>query len=112
VQFLRIFRDHSVEATFAGGAFMEMFNLFYYSFSPTVASAVMQHPVLQGAVRLLLYPLIASLHLSSVTFSGLSFAPELAITATGILASALIGLTYLTPVVAVAAFCSRHRRKQ
>ena len=112
VQFLRIFRDHSVEATFAGGAFMKMFNLFYYSFSPTVASTMMQHPVLQGAVRLLLYPLIASLHLSSVTFSALSFAPELAIATSGILASALIGLTYLTPVVAIAGLRSRNRRKQ
>jgi len=91
---------------------MKIFNLFYYSFSPAVASTMMQHPVLQGAVRLLLYPLIASLHLSSVTFSVLGFAPELAITASGILASALIGLTYLTPVAAVAGFRSRYRRKQ
>jgi ABC-type transport system involved in cytochrome bd biosynthesis fused ATPase/permease subunit len=52
-------------------------------------------------VRVLLYPLVAALRVSSTIFDGLSFMPELAVVLAGILASTLIGAAYLTPMVAV-----------
>ena len=97
VQFLRNFRDHLVLSTRAGSAFMNAFNLWYYSFSPQVANFIVMHDTMRGPLRFVLYPLLGILELSSATYSTLSFAPELAITAAGILASALIGLLYLTP---------------
>jgi len=66
---------------------MKVFNTFYYSFSPAVASVVMQYPVLQDTVRLLIYPLIMALHSSSSVFNALGLAPELAVTASGLVAS-------------------------
>jgi hypothetical protein len=101
VQFLRTFRDQSVQSTFAGTNFMKVFNSFYYSFSPTVASALAESPILSQMVRVLLYPLVAALRVSSTIFDGLSFMPELAVVLAGILASTLIGAAYLTPMVAV-----------
>ena len=112
VEFLRAFRDYSVGTTFAGGTFMKVFNTFYYSFSPAVASVVMQYPVLQDTVRLLIYPLIMALHSSSSVFNALGLAPELAVTASGLVASALIGVAYLTPFVAIASLCSKRLRRR
>jgi hypothetical protein len=101
VQFLRIFRDQFVQSTFAGNNFMKLFNSFYYSFSPTAASVVAENPVLSQIIRLLLYPLIAALRISSTIFYALSFWPQFAVIASGTLASALIGAAYLTPPIAV-----------
>jgi len=99
VQPLRSFRDSSVHATFAGSTFMEAFDVFYYSLSPKVVSFITPHLLLQGIVRSLLYPTIAALQFSSKVFDPLSFAPELAMVAFGVAASALIGLAYLTPLL-------------
>jgi len=112
VQFLRGFRDLSVQATFAGGAFMEGFNAFYYSFSTGVASYIVQYPALQETVKLMLYPLIASLRFVSAVFSTLSLAPEIAVVASGLLASSLIGTIYLTPLIVTGRVCSKRLRRK
>ena len=69
VQFLRGFRDNTVLSTFAGSNFMEVFNRFYYSFSPSVASTISDHGALRGVMKIVLYPLVGILHLSSIVFS-------------------------------------------
>lgn len=98
VQFLRNFRDRLVLSTRAGSAFMNVFNSWYYSFSPQVADFIASHDDTRSPVRIALYPLIGILELSSVTYSAFAFSPEFAIVTAGILASALIGLIYLTPI--------------
>jgi hypothetical protein len=112
VQFLRMFRDLSVQGTFAGNAFMNAFNAFYYSFSPTVASTITQYPVLQETVKVLLYPLITVLRAASVGFDMLGFAPELAVITSGLIASALIGVAYFTPLVGLTTLCSKRLRRR
>jgi len=112
VQFLRTFRDQSVQSTFAGTNFMKAFNSFYYSFSPTVASALAESPILSQMVRVLLYPLVAALRVSSTIFDWLSFMPELAVVLAGILASTLIGAAYLTPMVAVSKIKRKTRQNK
>ena len=95
VQFLRDFRDQSIVQTRAGRQFMIAFNLWYYSFSPTVAQFIGTNEVARTLARGILYPLMGILHLSSVTFSALASRPELAALAGGIVASSLIGLVYV-----------------
>jgi hypothetical protein len=97
VQFLRGFRDHLVLSTHAGSAFMNAYNLWYYSFSPQVADFIVAHDAVRSPLRVVLYPLLGILELSSATYSAFQSIPELAITIAGIMASALIGLIYLTP---------------
>jgi M6 family metalloprotease-like protein len=98
VQLLREFRDHLVLSTHAGSAFMDAFNLWYYSFSPQVADFIVAHEALRGPLRVALYPLLGILQFASATYPLFSSIPEVSITITGIITSALIGLVYLTPV--------------
>ena len=115
VQILRDFRDQQVLQTFAGSNFMSMFNSWYYSFSPAVAQYEIGNSAARNTARILLYPLIGILHLSSLTYSALAFQPEVAILAAGILASSLIGLVYLAlPMSGLFVLCGnrlKSRRK-
>jgi len=61
VQQLRELRDIKLLQTESGSAFMESFNDFYYSFSPTVADLERENPVFREAVKLAITPLISSL---------------------------------------------------
>jgi len=63
VQQLRELRDNSLLQTNSGGAFMELFNQFYYSFSPTIADYERENPVFKEAVKLIITPLLTSLSL-------------------------------------------------
>ena len=110
VQLLRGFRDHLVLSTHAGSAFIDAFNLWYYSFSPQVADFIVLHDAVRSPLRAVLYPLLGILELSSATYSVFQSVPEFAITIAGILASALIGLVYLTPISVVLVRFLRVRR--
>jgi peptide/nickel transport system substrate-binding protein len=101
VQFLRDFRDRQIMNTFAGSNFMTVFNAWYYSFSPGVAQYESQTPAARTMARTALYPLIAILRLSESTFTAFGSASEIGALTAGLLAGALLGLTYL----ALPAFC-------
>src|SRR5208283_3656184 len=94
VQFLRNFRDHAILQTFAGSSFMMIFNDWYYSFSPLVSQYEYTHPALQALMRVVLYPIIGTLHVSATVFSLLSFQPEFAALASGIIAGLGIGFIF------------------
>lgn len=61
VQQLREIRDSQLMSTEAGSAFMELFNQFYYSFSPTIADYERENPAFKETVKVTLVPLITSL---------------------------------------------------
>ena len=63
VQRLRELRDSTLLNSESGSAFMNSFNKFYYSFSPTIADWERQNPVFKEAVKLTITPLITSLSL-------------------------------------------------
>ena len=63
VQLLREIRDNTVLQTQSGASFMNAFNHFYYSFSPTIADYERESPIFKEAVKLALTPLLASLTL-------------------------------------------------
>ena len=63
VQMLREIRDNSLLQTESGRSFMESFNQFYYSFSPTIADLERENPVFKEAVKLTITPLLSSLSL-------------------------------------------------
>jgi len=97
VRFLREFRDQKVRTTFAGAEFMKAFDALYYSFSPVVAEAMAADPTTGSLVRTSISPLIKSLSLASRMFRLLPMNSELATLLTGIVASGLIGVIYVTP---------------
>ena len=104
VQFLRNFRDHRVLSTFAGSQFMNVFNEFYYSFSPDVADWIRGSDALRDVMKVALYPLVGVLQVSEGIFSSLSFSPELAVVTTGFVASALIAVVYLLPLALIISY--------
>jgi hypothetical protein len=61
VQQLREIRDGKLLQTESGSAFMNSFNLFYYSFSPTIADYERDNPIFKELVKLSITPLISSL---------------------------------------------------
>ncbi|MGD0424115.1 MAG: CFI-box-CTERM domain-containing protein, partial [Candidatus Bathyarchaeia archaeon] len=95
VQLLRNFRDSSILKTRAGSSFMIAFNAWYYSFSPTVATCLLSHGAERLAMRILLYPFIEIIWLSSTVFKVFRSSPELAAVLSGLLASSLIGTVYV-----------------
>ena len=98
VQMLRNFRDGVVMKTFAGSRFMEVFNAWYYSWSPHVAPLIAESELLKAATRTLLRPLLCVLQLSRATCNALSFNSEVGVVAAGFVASALIGAVYFSPL--------------
>ena len=111
VQFLRGFRDRLVLSTRAGSAFMEVFNAWYYSFSPSVARFIADNDPLRAPVRVVLYPLLGVLGISALTYSMFSWSPEFAVVMAGLVASSLIGLVYLT-LPAVVGFNALAKRRR
>jgi len=63
VQQLREIRDNSLLQTESGSAFMESFNQFYYSFSPSIADLERENPVFKEIVKVSITPLLTSLSL-------------------------------------------------
>jgi len=111
VQFLRGFRDQQVKSTFAGDQFMVAFNAWYYSFSPYIADFIASNAFARAVMKVLLYPLIGILHLAAMTYNAFSFSHELAVVMAGLVASALIGLVYFSPLAILALALLRRYRK-
>ena len=111
VQVLREFRDGFVMKTFAGENFMKTFNAFYYSWSPYVARAEYENPALRDFIRIAIYPLIYSLEVSRIIAQPFSTIPEFAVLVSGIIASLLIGLIYISPILLTIILASRWRKK-
>ena len=61
VQQLREMRDNKLLQTKTGSSFMNSFNSFYYSFSPTIADYERENPVFKESVKIMITPMISSL---------------------------------------------------
>jgi len=89
---------------------MNVFNAWYYSFSPAVAEQVKNNIVLRNVAKAVIYPLIGTLYLAQWSYSALSFAPELGIFVAGLIASSLIGIVYFAPITALVVEIARRKR--
>lgn len=96
VQFLRNFRDNHILSTNAGSSFMNVFNAWYYSFSPYVADYEGQQPWLQQTVKVAIYPLLGILTISEKAYSAIpgDYGALLA----GLATSSMIGVVYFSPL--------------
>jgi len=88
-------------SSFSGSQFMNVFNQFYYSFSPSVAKLISTSPALKAAMRVALYPLIGILYAASTAYSVFGFSPEFGAVMAGVVSSSLIGIVYVSPLVAI-----------
>ena len=111
VQFLREFRDSFILKTSAGSDFMIAFNAWYYSFSPSVADFISEHPPVRTAVKFALYPLIGILGIGAAAFRLFPTNLEAGAVVSGLIVSSLIGVVYLTfPLAGLFAYSSKARQ--
>jgi len=61
VQQLRELRDNKILASESGKIFMNSFNAFYYSFSPSIADYERENPLFKETVKIAITPMISSL---------------------------------------------------
>ena len=100
VQTLRMFRDLDVKRTYLGSSFIEAFDAWYYSWAPAIATFESLHAYARAVVRAALIPLIGILFLSSAIFGTLHpISADGAILISGIFASAMLGVVYLSPII-------------
>lgn len=97
VQQLREVRDNVVMKTEAGKSFLQYFNAFYYSFSPTIADWERESHVFKEIVKLFISPMIASL--SILNFVDINSDSEIIIYGASII-SLNIGIYIIAPFVA------------
>jgi hypothetical protein len=84
--------------TRTGVAFMTLFNAWYYSFSPPLASYLGTHQTQRELFGYTLYPLIGLLYASYYTFVLVSpLNDDVAAVTAGLVAAAMIGFVYLAP---------------
>jgi hypothetical protein len=84
--------------TRTGVAFMTLFNAWYYSFSPPLASYIATHRTQRVIFGYALYPFIGLLYASYFTYVIISpLNNEVAAVAAGLVAAAMIGFVYLAP---------------
>ena len=94
VVFLRLFRDSEVLESKLGRSFMRLFNRFYYSFSPSLASLIARRPTVRFVSRyFVVAPIIHMFRLSCFLMRPTSrFSREASVFGTG----AMFSLTFLT----------------
>jgi len=94
---MRAFRDQSIMKTKVGYSFMLLFNSWYYSFSPPLATSLQTHPTQRAAFRDTLYPLFVILYASYYAYLSISpISNEAAAVTAGVVAAGLIGAAYLS----------------
>jgi len=94
VQFLREYRDNIIMSTSVGSSFINAFNAVYYTFSPAVADVERNNSILQEFIKAGITPLLGILQITKLTSVGNS---EISVLTSGMMASSLIGATYLWP---------------
>ncbi len=98
VQQLREIRDNKLLQTESGRSFMESFNGFYYSFSPTIADYERENPIFKEMVKIAITPMVASLSILNYV----DISSDVEVIGYGISLLMLNGLMYLgIPVSAV-----------
>ena len=75
---------------------MNVFNAWYYSFSPQVADYERQQPWLQQSVRVTIYPLLGILQTAESAYTIIP--GEYGSIIAGLVASSLIGAVYFSPI--------------
>jgi hypothetical protein len=110
--FLRGFRNNQIMNTTAGRVFMQTFNGWYYSWSPSVSYTAATNPWLLQVLRVGVYPLMGILYASYFSYALLSpMSAEAGAIAAGAVAASLIGLVYLAPVAYLSLRLIRRRTR-
>ena len=101
IQMLREIRDDKLMQTESGKSFIDLFNMFYYSFSPIISDYQRENDSFNEIIQLLITPMISTLYIMEHAES------ESQIVGYGISVIALNGLFYGGMPAAVAVLFAR-----
>jgi hypothetical protein len=101
VQLVREYRDGTFRQSYTGSRFVEGFNIWYYSFSPSVAGYIESHPLVRSVMQVCLIPLLDIVLVSQKIFAMMSFSPEAASVTVIIFGAAMYSLVYIFPVASL-----------
>jgi hypothetical protein len=105
VAYMRYVRDQIIGSTPTGKILRDVFNAFYYSWSPPVAEAIAANPLLQAIFRMLLQPLVWIIHIAAYIFAAIAALTGNADAASAVAfmaaAAMTIGAYIIAPAVAV-----------
>jgi hypothetical protein len=105
VVYMRYVRDRMIGSTPMGKVLRDAFNTFYYSWSPPVAHAISQSPLLQAVFRILLLPLVGIIHLTAFVFTTLGGGDLASITSFTIAAALSISIYVMLPAFLIRRIC-------
>ncbi len=109
VQQLRELRDNSLLQTESGTNFMNLFNDFYYSFSPIIADYERENLVFKEGVKLFITPMISTLSIMTLAEEG----SESQVLGLGISIILLnLGIYVVGPVIGITKIKKHIQRKQ
>jgi len=116
VAYMRYVRDRLVGSTRTGRMFVDGFNAFYYSWSPSLARIIAASEILRGAFRVLLLPLVAVIYVAALMFTVariITASPDVASASAFLCAACMTLVTYgAFPVLSVAQLIKGIRRKR
>jgi hypothetical protein len=101
LKFIKGFRDKLIKSTYVGSQFTEIFNFWYYSFSPSIAQYIAKDHVAKNVVKGFIYPLTGIIRISSLIQQFFTFNLELSVVMAILSASLLIGTIYFSLPMAV-----------
>jgi hypothetical protein len=116
VVYMRHVRDELIGSAPTGRILVDAFNTFYYSWSPSLARIIAANEALRAAFRVLLLPLVATVHVAALVFTTAAIItgrPDFASTVAFLFAACITLTTYVAfPVLSVAELIKAIRRKR
>ena len=98
VQQLREIRDQKLMKTEYGQSFLNSFNEFYYSFSPTIADYERENPVFKETVKLVITPMLSTLSILNY----IDMDSEIEVLGYGISLILLnVGMYFVAPIIVI-----------
>lgn len=114
VVYMRFVRDELIGSSYAGRILVAAFNVFYYSWSPSLAREIAASQLLRAIFRVLLLPLVQIVHATALAFTalaGITGNTNLASVLAFLLAALMAVSVYITfPALAVTKLERRVRR--
>ena len=107
---LEIVRERYLTSTFAANHWSDIFGRIFDSLLPDISTTMADNSVLKMFLRVLLYPILQILPLSASAYFMIGSGSDLAFFGAGFIASLLVGIAYLLPLLLPLLLVMRRRR--
>ncbi len=103
-------RERYLVRTLAGRHVCDIFGQLFDNVAPNLSTAMDQNPILKSFLRVLLYPIFRILGASASIYFAIGPLSEISFFVTGSIVSILVGIVYMSPILAPFVFARRRRK--